>query len=95
MQNILYKIYHLDEHELQYLPITGNCACCNQPVTVTEESLVNEFWFSFCNSPEPDVYLDLIVDCEQLSPNQFNAYHEPLLCIRCLKGALHRESSQQ
>ncbi len=46
-------------------------------------------------SPDPDIYIDLIINCVNLSADQFNCYHEPLLCLNCLKGAIHRELDEE
>ena len=89
------KILSYDESTLKTDDIAGYCACCEHPVTQDEETLVDEFWREITDHPDPDIYIDLIIDCVNLSADQFNCYHEPLLCLNCLKGAIHRELDEE
>jgi len=92
MQNILYKIYSVDETLLRIEEHIGRCADCGKAMSLTEEAIVNEFWLEFCETPDPSIYFDLVIDATQLASDQFNVFHEPRLCLSCLKNAIHNEN---
>jgi hypothetical protein len=91
IQEILVKIYNFHEEDVQHGKVVGNCAICNDQVSQLQEDLVYKFWMDFCNDPQPNIYIDLVVNCESLSPVQFNSYNEPMLCISCLRDVIHKE----
>jgi len=62
------KILSYDESTLKTDDCAGYCACCERPVSPTEENLVDEFWREITDHPDPDIYIDLIIDCVNLSP---------------------------
>ena len=70
----------------------GRCAYCEQPVSSTEGDLVEELWTQLNWHVDPDAYFELIVPMNELKSDQFNAFHEPLLCLSCLKLGIHQES---
>lgn len=91
MLEIITRIYAQDLNSFQFDPLVGRCAVCGDSVTEGEAELVNIFWLDFCANPEPDIYLDVIFQCETLESDQFNNHHEPLICLKCLKQAIHHE----
>jgi hypothetical protein len=91
MADILDKIYQLDITQLGQEISIGRCAICSKNVTGTESRLLEEFWTFLCTDWNEKIYIDLQVDCQNLHPDQFNEFHEPLLCIECLRSNIHQE----
>jgi hypothetical protein len=82
----------MEETALHFEPPIGLCAICSNPVSKTEDVIVEDFWRSFIVLNESDIYVDLVIDCQQLQESQFNQFHEPRLCLACLKQSIHREA---
>jgi hypothetical protein len=91
MTTILERIYTLDLGKIVNQKMVGRCAMCSKNVSLTESNLLEEFWTHICKNWDENIFIDIQIEYDDLSSDQFNKFNEPLMCIGCLKSCIHTE----